>query len=113
MKVADRIHFGTLFIMCVCVGVCVYYSQQPIEPQSYPVLHAVANPVRGLLDRKISEEQHLQSSNESMETETKQIETDKNKGTKTKAFARNDRRRARDSNHTSRGPNAVEHEDTY
>ena len=41
-----------------------------IGPQPYPVIYVVANPVRGLLDRKISEE-HLQSSNESMKTNTK------------------------------------------
>ena len=35
-----------------------------IGPQPYPVIYVVANPVRGLLDRKRSEE-HLQSSNES------------------------------------------------
>ena len=33
-------------------------------PQPYPVIHVVANPVRGLLDRKRSEE-HLPSSDES------------------------------------------------
>ena len=44
-------------------------------PQPYPVM--VANPVRGLLDRKRAEG-HLQSSNES---KTKQNENDKKKGT--------------------------------
>ena len=35
----------------------------------YPVIYVVANPVRGLLDRKISEE-HLPSSNESNKKNT-------------------------------------------
>ena len=38
------------------------------------ILYVIANPVRGLVDRKTSEE-HLQSSNESMET--KQNKNDK------------------------------------
>ena len=42
------------------------------------VPYVVANPVRGLLDRKRSEE-HLQSSNESMEMKTKQKTTEKKK----------------------------------
>ena len=37
--------------------------------QPYPVIYMVANLVRGLLDRKRSEE-HLQSSNESIKTKT-------------------------------------------
>ena len=47
-------------------------------------MYVVANPVRGLLHRKRSEE-HLQSFNESMETKTKQKtkQNDKNKGTTT------------------------------
>ena len=44
----------------------LFSSHLPIGPQPYPVIHVVANPVRGLLDRKISEE-HLPSSNESKE----------------------------------------------
>ena len=36
----------------------------------YPIIYVVANPVRALLDTKRSEE-HLQSSNESMENKTK------------------------------------------
>ena len=42
----------------------LFSSHEPIGPQPYPVIYVVANPVRGLLDRKRSEE-HLQSSNES------------------------------------------------
>ena len=42
----------------------LFSSYKPIGPQPYPVIYVVANPVRGLLDRKISEE-HLHSSNES------------------------------------------------
>ena len=42
----------------------LFSSQYPIGPQPYPVLYVVANPVRGLLGRKRSEE-HLPSSNES------------------------------------------------
>ena len=45
----------------------------------YPVIYAVANPVRGVLDRKGSQE-HLQKSNESIKTR----ENDKNKGQKTR-----------------------------
>ena len=44
----------------------LFSSHQPIGPQPYPVINVVANPVRGLLDRKRSEE-HLPSSNESKE----------------------------------------------
>ena len=33
-------------------------------PKPYPVIYAVANPARGLLERKLSED-YLQSSNES------------------------------------------------
>ena len=52
---------------------------QPIGPQPYPVRHVVANPVRGLLDRKISEE-HLPSSNEQKQN----ANTHKKKTTKRK-----------------------------
>ena len=45
---------------------------------SYPVVYVVANPVRGLLDRKISEE-HLPSSNES-KRKTQTHKSDKEKG---------------------------------
>ena len=37
----------------------LFYSHLPIGPQPYPVIYVVANPVHGLLDRKISEEHHL------------------------------------------------------
>ena len=40
------------------------------RPQPYTVIYVVANPVRGLLDRKISEE-HLQSSNKSIKKKKK------------------------------------------
>ena len=49
----------------MCARVCVSASHQSIESKPYPVTYAVVNPVRGLLDRKISEE-CLQSSNGSM-----------------------------------------------
>ena len=45
----------------------------------------VVNPVRVLLDRKGSEE-HLQNSNESMKTKTKQNKNDKNKETITQSI---------------------------
>ena len=48
--------------LCMVVNTCVIY--------------VVANPVRGLLDRKILEE-HLQSSNESMKTRTKEKERER------------------------------------
>ena len=54
--------------------------QPPIGPQPYPVIYVVANPVRGLLDRKKSEE-HLQSSNESKKHNRKQNKNDKKKET--------------------------------
>ena len=46
----------------------LFFSNLPIGPQTYPVIYVVANPVRGLLDRKRSEE-HLQSSDESTRNE--------------------------------------------
>ena len=63
-------------------------------------MYVVANPVRGLLDRKTSEE-HLQSSKESMETkqngnETKQNKTTKKMNKNTKHMPEEDRRRALD-----------------
>ena len=48
-------------------------------PQPNPVIHVVANPVLGLLDRKRSEE-HLPSSNES-KRKHKHTKNDKKKGT--------------------------------
>ena len=61
--------------------VVVFFIFRPIEPQPYPVVYVVANPVRGLLDRKRSEV-HLQSSNESIKTQQNKNKTknDKNKG---------------------------------
>ena len=46
--------------MCVSVRAraCVCFHSKPIGPQPYPVIDVVANPVRGLLDIKRSEE-HL------------------------------------------------------
>ena len=55
-------------------------------------LYMVANPVRGLLDRKISEE-HLQSSNESMKIKQKR---QKERNNNTKHMPENDRRGALD-----------------
>ena len=49
-------------------------------PQPYPVIYVVANLVRGLLDRKISEET---SSNQSMKIKTKgKIKQERNNNTK-------------------------------
>ena len=65
------------------VFLCVFFTL-PIGPLLYPVIYVVVNPVRGLLHRKISEE-HLQSSNESMETKTKakqKLQNERNKNTK-------------------------------
>ena len=56
----------------------LFSSHKPIGPQPYPIIHVVANPVRGLLDRKRSEE-HLPSSNESKEKH--KHTNDKEKGT--------------------------------
>ena len=61
---------------------------------TYPVIYVVANPVRGLLDRKRSEE-HIQSFNESVKTKQKQDKNDKKKGTM-KHVPEKDRRRALD-----------------
>ena len=61
----------------------LFSSHQPIGPQPYPVIYVVANPVRGLLDRKRSEE-HQPSSNESKrKTQThkkRQRERNRNNG---------------------------------
>ena len=54
-----------LVILCHCVCVLLTLNHKPIGPQPYPVIYTVSNPVRGLLDSKLSEE-HLQSSNESI-----------------------------------------------
>ena len=69
--------------MVVTLGqqLLLFSSHEPIGPQPYPVIHVVANPVRGLLDRKKSEE-HLPSSNESKrKTQTHKKKNDKEKGT--------------------------------
>ena len=55
----------------------------------YSVIYVVVNPVRGLLDRTRSEE-HLQSSNESMETKPNKKQGNKN----TKHIPEKDRRKA-------------------
>ena len=52
--------------------------------QPYPVIYVVANPVRGLLDRKRSEK-HLQSSNES-KTKTQTNKNDEEKGIRTTKY---------------------------
>ena len=44
---------------------------QTIVAQPYPEIYAVANPIRGLVDSKRSEE-HLQSSNVSVKNKTRQ-----------------------------------------
>ena len=59
--------------------VCVCSSHKPIGPQPYPAIYVIANPVRGLLDRKRSEE-HLQRSNDMTTANTKQNKNDKKKG---------------------------------
>ena len=58
----------------------LFSSHLPIGPQPYPVLYGVANPVRGLLDRKRSEE-HLPSSNQS-KRKTQTNKNDNEKGTR-------------------------------
>ena len=55
---------------------CVFFSLT--DRASTPVIYALANPVRGLLDRKRSEE-HLQGSNENIKKESA---TGKKKGNK-------------------------------
>ena len=62
----------------------------------YPVIYAVANPVRGLLDRKISEE-YLENSNESTQNKNKkQGKNDKKrKERKKKKKKKNSRANAR------------------
>ena len=68
---------------------------RPIGSQPYPIIHVVASPVRGLLDR-ISEE-HLQSSNERKKHNRKQDKNDKKKKNKNKIhMPERDRRRAFD-----------------
>ena len=64
--------------LCVCV-----YSPHclSIGPQFYPVIYVVANPVRGLLDRKRSEE-HLQSSNEKSVKTKQKRQKERNNNTK-------------------------------
>ena len=59
---------------------------RPIGSQPYPVIHVVASPVRGLLDR-ISEE-HLQSSNERKKHNRKQDKNDKKKEQEQNTHAR-------------------------
>ena len=61
------------------------YPEEPHVPKfvsdrtsTIPSIYVVTNPIRGLLDRKIENqisEEHLESSNESMETKTKQKTT--------------------------------------
>ena len=49
-----------------------YIINQSGLNHAYPVIiYVVANPVRGLLDMKRSEEHHLQSSNESIKNQNK------------------------------------------
>ena len=61
----------------------LFSSHQPIGLQPYPVIYVVANPLRGLLYRKRSEE-HLQSFNESKKKHNETKKNDKKKGTRTK-----------------------------
>ena len=65
--------------LCIVWGVFFIFTDR-VSP-IYPVIYAVANPVRGMLDRKISEE-HLQSSNESIKQN--KTKNDKKKGKKSK-----------------------------
>ena len=76
----------------------------------YLVVFVVVNPVRDLLDRKRSEG-HLQSSDESMKTQTKAIKkTTKRRNTNTKHMPEKDRRRALDrENLVYRPPRAIRH----
>ena len=59
----------------------LFSSHQPIGPQPYPVIHVVANPVRGLLDIKRSEE-HLPSSNESKRKTQTHTKKERNRNNK-------------------------------
>ena len=54
----------SISIQQMLLSLLLYSSHEPIEPQPYPVIYVVTDPVRGLLDRKRSEA-HLQSSNKS------------------------------------------------
>ena len=65
-----------VYVSCLLL----FISHLPIGPQPYPVIYVVAIPVRGLLDRKRSEE-HLPSSNES-KRKTQTNKNDKEKGTR-------------------------------
>ena len=53
----------SLWLLFLFLLLLLFSSHEPIGPQPYPVIYMVANPVRDLLNRKISEEHHLQSSN--------------------------------------------------
>ena len=48
----------------------LFSSHKPIWPQPYPVIYVVANPVRGLLDRKRSEEDLPSSYERKTKTQT-------------------------------------------
>ena len=92
--VFNKLHITTQsgpVILVVCVCVCVCYPHLPIGRQPYSVIYAIANPVvvRGLLDRKISEE-HLQSLKERIKTKTTKGTGVKQNKTKKKKNARND-----------------------
>ena len=59
------------------------FLHSAIGPQPYPIIYAVASPVRGLLGRIISEE-HLQSSNESIKKNKKAKKIKREETTKQK-----------------------------
>ena len=72
----------------VCVFLCVFFTitDRSGVPQPYPVTYAVANPVRGLLDRKRSEEHPLSfnggmknKQNKTKKRDKKKEKTDMNK----------------------------------
>ena len=66
--------------MYVCMLLLLFSSHYSIGPQPYPVIYVGANPVRGVLDRKRSEE-HLPSSNESkIKTQTHKNDKEKRTG---------------------------------
>ena len=71
--------------MCLCpytaLCVCAFFTLTDwTSTNGYLVVFVVVNPVRDLLDRKRSEgHHHLQSSDESMKTQTKTIKTKNNK----------------------------------
>ena len=70
--------------MCVCV----LFSHESFGPQPCPVIYAVANPVRGLLDRKISKRDISNALTRALKTKG---ENDRNIGKQTNKKTKNQR----------------------